>query len=201
MPIKSQYLKIHHFLRQDLVKNNRQGSNTKKRLLSNLSLSISIGLTVILFTVPSWAVTCSITQSTPEFVEMDRGGTVFRVFTSDLRQGSDSARSLDLQDKLVNIIQFRQTRADLPVDDPDRMIDPGGPDAGTGTNGLGLGEKLYWCTVDGTPTGGDSDLSTHLCSSGDCLIEDTQFSRDTDIYTLTLRNAQDCFENPNFSSC
>ena len=156
---------------------------------------------VVTFVSPSWAVTCNITQSTPEFVEMDRGGTVFRIFISDLRQGSDSARSLDLQDKLVNIIQFRQTRADLPVDDPDRMIDPGGPNAGTGTNGLGLGEKLYWCTVDGTPTGGNSDLATHMCSSGDCFIDNVQFSRDSDIYTLTLRRSKDCFENPNFLSC
>ncbi len=201
MPIKLYHLKTHHFLHQYFNKINHRDFDNKKRILSKLLIAVLISLVVVSFTNPSWAVTCSITQSTPEFVEMNRGGTVFRVFTSDLRSGSDTLRSLDLQDKLVNIIQFRQTRADLPVDDPDRMIDPGGPNAGTGTNGLGLGEKLYWCTADGTPTGENSDLATHLCSSGDCLIEDTQFDRVTDIYNLSLRNAQDCSQNPDFPSC
>ncbi len=192
---------MRHFLQQDLVKDSHRDFDNKKRLLSNLLYFVLISIVVVSFTNPSLAVTCNVTQSTPEFVEMNRGGTVFRQNTVDLRQGNDALRSVDMQNRLTNIIQFRQTRADLPIDDPDRMIDPGGPDAGTGTNGLGLGEKLYWCEADGTPAAGDSLLATHMCSNGDCLIDNVVFDRSSASYILTIRNAQDCFQNPDFPSC
>jgi len=146
------------------------------------------------------AVTCNVTQSTPEFIEMNRGGTVFRVNEADLRRGSDSLRQADLQTRLTNIIQFRQTRADLPIDDPDRFLDPGGPDAGTGTGGLGLGEKLYWCDADGNPTPGDPIAGTHMCSNGDCVISNVAMNPDGS-FVLSIRNARDCAAGPTFPSC
>lgn len=149
---------------------------------------------------PALAVTCSVVQSTPEFIEMNRGGTLFRVFQDELRQGSDSLREADLQIRLTNIIQFRQTRADLPVDDPDRFLDPGGPNAGTGTGGLGQGEGLYWCDADGNPTPGDPTAATHMCSSGDCVIDNVATDPDGS-FVLTIRRSRDCSEDPTFPSC
>ena len=155
---------------------------------------------LLVFAGPAWAVTCQVTQSNSEFIEMNRGGTVFRVRQSDLRTGSDALRSADLQDRLTGIIDFRQTRADLPIDDPDRFIDPGGPLAGTGTNGLGLGEKLYWCDADGNPTPGDTVLGTHMCSPGDCVVDNVTLD-DFGAFVLTLRNSRDCAADPTFPSC
>jgi len=155
---------------------------------------------LVLFTGSALAVGCNVTQSTPEFIEMNRGGTLFRVFHDELRQGSDSLREADLQTRLFNIMQFRQTRADLPVDDPDRFIDPGGPFAGTGTDGLGQGEELYWCDVNGNPTPGDPIAGTHMCAIGDCVIFNVATDPDGS-FVLSIRNGQDCSQNPDFPSC
>ncbi len=158
-------------------------------------------LTILIVSAsPALAVTCSVTQSTPQFIEMNRGGTVFRVNQSDLRTGSDALRSADLQDRLTAIIEFRQTRADLPIDDPDRFIDPGGPLAGTGTDGLGLGERLYWCDVDGNPTPGDTVLGTHMCAPGDCVIDSVTLD-EFGAFILGLRRSRDCAADPTFPSC
>jgi hypothetical protein len=165
-------------------------SGTKRLLLAAVFSVISTS---------AWAVGCSVTQSTPEFIEMNRGGTVFRVNQSDLRPGGDALREEDLQERLTDIIQFRQTRSSLPVDDPDRFLDPGGPEAGTGTNGLGLGEKLFWCDADGNPTPGDPVAGTHMCSNGDCVISEVTSA--DGVFSLLISNARDCFQNPSFPSC
>ncbi len=161
----------------------------------------AIFVALLIFVHPALAVTCNVVQSTPEFIQMDRGGTDFKVFTETLRKGSDALREADLQERLTGIIQFRQTRADLPIDDPDRFIDPGGPDAGTGWGGLGQGEQLYWCDVNGIPTPGDPVLGTHMCSSGDCVVDNAVFNKQTKAFSLTLRNSRDCSEDPTFPSC
>ncbi len=135
------------------------------------------------------AVTCNVTQSTTEFIELNKGGELFRVFQSDLRQGSDTLREAELQARLTTIIQFRQTRSDLPVDDPDRFNDPGGI----------LGEKLYWCDVDGSPTPQDPIDGTHMCSNGGCVIDNVDLVNGS--FVLTIRNSRDCSQDPDFLSC
>ncbi len=157
-------------------------------------------LVVLTFsTSPSWA-SCLVTQSTPDFLEMrEGGGTLFRTFRDELRPGNDRLQAADLQVRLTNIFQFRQTRADLPIDDPDRFIDPGGPFATTGTDGLGLGEKLYWCDADGNPMPGDTE-ATHMCASGDCIIDSVDVANDGS-FILTIRKGRDCSIRPDFPSC
>ena len=144
---------------------------------------------LLMFATPAGAVGCNVTQSTSEFIEMNRGGNLFKVFTDTLRQGNVTLKEADLQDRLTGMIQFRQTRADLPIDDPDRFTDPGGF----------LGEKLYWCDVDGNPTPGDPKLGTHMCAPGDCVIDNVELIGD--VFSLTIRNSRDCSQDPSFPSC
>lgn len=152
-----------------------------------------------LWASPALAVGCFVTQSTVDFVEIDRGGTLFRVNQADLVNGADALKSADLIDRLTALIQFRQSRSELPIDDPDRFTDPGGPDAETGTAGLGLGEKLYWSDIDGVPTPGNPLTGTHLTANGDCVIDNAPLIDGT--FVLTIRNARDCFQDPTFPSC
>lgn len=140
--------------------------------------------------VPAWAVSLQVVESNGEFIEFNQGGTVFRIYLADLRQGSVVLKSADLLDRLVDITQIRDLRSSVPLDEPTRMVDPG----------LTFGERFFWCDANGVPTPNDTVATTHVCAQ-DNIITNVAFDEAGQFFVLSIRNARDCAGNPNFPSC
>ena len=147
---------------------------------------------LVIFASPARAVSLQVLESNGEFIEFNQGGTVFRIFLDTLRQGSIALRTADLTKRVQTFMGVRLLRAELPFDEPTKMVDPGGFDGG------GFGERFYWCVADGTPTPGDDKAATHVCSQAD-IIEDVFW--DGTAFIFTIRVARDCTIRPEFASC
>ena len=144
----------------------------------------------ILFVSPAHAVSIQVLESNSEFMELNQGGTVFKIFLSDLRQGSIALKSADLLTRLVELTQVRDLRSSFPLDEPTRMVDPG----------LTFGEQFFWCDADGIPTPDDTKATTHVCAQ-DNIITEIRFDDVSGAFSLDIRNSQNCASNPDFVSC
>lgn len=144
----------------------------------------------LLFASPAHAVSIQVLQSNSDFMEFNQGGTVFRIFLSDLRQGSIALKSADLLSRLVELTQVRDLRSSFPLDEPTRMVDPG----------LTFGEQFFWCDANGIPTPDDTVATTHVCAQ-DNIITEVLFDDASGSFSLSIRVSQNCASNPAFISC
>ena len=166
-----------------------------KYFLAGLLMVLTSPAFSLLFVTPAFAVSFSVVQSNSEFIEINQGGTVFRITLADLRQGSRTIKTADLLVRIQNFTQVRLGRLAIPqLDEPTRMIDPGGFEGG------GYGERFFWCESDGTPTVGDQVITTHVCSQAS-VVTNLFWDTESQSYILTIRNALDCVGNPTFPSC
>lgn len=136
---------------------------------------------------PAWG--CVVVSNT-EYIEIDIGGGPFRVTLDSLESPSYTQRSAELMDRLTAFVQVRWNRSTLPLDEPTKAVDPGPT----------LGERMFWCDADGTPTPGDDVRATHVCSPS-CIIDEAWFDFADQIFVLIVRQPQDCNGNPDFPSC
>ncbi len=159
-----------------------------KTLLSTL-------VALVIWAAPAHAVSFWVTQSNSEFIEFNLGGTFFKIHLDTLRKGNLALQTADLLSRIQTFTQVRMGKqAIVDLDEPTRMVDPGGWEGG------GFGERFFWCDADGIPTPGDQAATTHVCAQGS-LVSDIFWDKEGQMYVLTIRNARDCFQDPTFISC
>ncbi len=165
-------------------------------------MRILIILIAFMFPFAAGAVTFGVTESNSEFIEINQGGTVFRINLDSLRKGSRAIITADLLARIQTFTQVRLNKAAIiELDEPTRMVDPGrlcGTGETTSTHECGFGERFFWCDADGVPTVGNQAITTHVCSQGSLVSEAFW---DGEKYILSIRNTRDCVGNPDFPSC
>lgn len=149
---------------------------------------------------PAHAVSLRVIESSSERLVVNQGAGDFAIQLSALRKGSDALKVEDMRGRLRAFIQVRQLLTSIPLDDPDRSVNPGSPGQ---FDPVGQGERIYWCEPDGTPLAfGDppaQDGTTQLCSQSD-VIEFLDFAVDGS-FAITVRTAGDCNQQPSFPAC
>ena len=159
-------------------------------------------LIALIFPLSAHAITFNVTDSNSDFIEINQGGTKFRIFLDTLRPGSRTLITADLLTRISAFTQVRLEKASIPeLDEPTRMVDPGrlcGPGETRSEHECGFGEKFFWCLADGTPTVADQAITTHVCAQGSLVSEAFW---DGTKYILSIRVTRDCAGNPEFPSC
>ncbi len=79
---------------------------------------LAIVCALMVFTGQAHAVTLQVTQSNDTFIEFNQGGTLFRINLNTLRQGSAALRAADLKTRVQTFAAVRQSRSEIPLDDP-----------------------------------------------------------------------------------
>ena len=155
-----------------------------KRFFITLLLSLLIPLTAN-------AVVLRVVKSDSTTLVLSQGGGDFTIPLSVIRKGSDALKITDMTGRIVNFTQVRQLLTSLSTDDSDRSVNPGST----------FGERLFWCSADGTPLsfGVPPELDTQLCSQADII--EAMLILDDDSYVFTIRNSQDCSVRPSFQAC
>lgn len=116
----------------------------------------------LLAAAPAWAVCTRVSEWSAEHVCINQGAGDFCVFYADLDPGSRARRAEQLRGILQERMDVRQAIATLPLEDPDRFIDP---DRGS----------QFWGQQDGTVSANQVD-NTYLigrCDVVDVLLDDT----------------------------
>lgn len=95
--------------------------------------------------------------ATDTYIEFDKGSGPVRINYADIPGNNLNARIDNLKAQVQAYLDRRQPLADLPIDDPDKTVNPGRPD-------------LFWGRADGTVHQNEAQ-NDHLISRPVTLVD------------------------------